>query len=151
MVWFIGGWRLKKEAFVKGFIRQVKIILHPFLLASLYSRLIQKNYTSQEWWITEKWVTFLKNVCIHVGSNLTKLQSVLLDYPKTFSTKIGFLKSISEICTSTNLIYSTKCPRLKACAKTDSLKVLNIIKKTKTGTFRVTTYNHLLMFTTKKI
>ena len=31
-----------------------------------------------------------------------------LGYLKTFSTKIGFLKSISEVCTSTSLIYSTK-------------------------------------------
>ena len=30
-----------------------------------------------------------------------------LGHPKTFSTKIWFLKSISEICTLTTLIYST--------------------------------------------
>ena len=30
-----------------------------------------------------------------------------LGYPQTISTKIMFLSSISEICTSTTLIYST--------------------------------------------
>ena len=32
-----------------------------------------------------------------------------LGYPQTISTKIMFLQSISEICTSMTLIYSTRC------------------------------------------
>ena len=41
-------------------------------------------------------------------STFTLLVPRELGYPKTFSTKIGFLISISEISKSTTLIYSTK-------------------------------------------
>ena len=40
-------------------------------------------------------------------STFSMLVCMELGYPKTFSTKNGFIESISENCMSTTLIYST--------------------------------------------